>query len=137
MTSSKTQSPAKSAKPRKIQTGDMIAFGDTAKTFRVHLHPWDAHKLMLDLKNPKLVISNPDQGQGLDPNTSDEIYIVIEHRDIFDTFGYKHRYCKIAGIKNAVSGWITAESLKVVAEGSDCATIGTESVANTEPVDKK
>lgn len=101
----------------KFTTGDVVELFTEGRTFKLHKHPMDAHNLMTDLDNPKLQMSDFDGDGAPDPTVS-EMYLVLDHRDLFTRSGYRKRYCKITGMRNNISGWISCDSLSLLASSA-------------------
>lgn len=99
---------------QKFSTGDLVVISPTAQTKKLHKHPSEAHSLMMDLENPRLVMCDPDQGKGIE---SEEKFLVIDHRDLFTRTGKRIRYVKISSLRSEISGWINIDSLNAVALG--------------------
>lgn len=110
-------------KVRQIGKGDLLKMKENPPSLLIFQEPMDVHRYWEDKNNPKFnFIAGETEGfynGHLLEYNSQEKYLVINHKDMFDKQGFRKRYIKITGLKDASSGWIKSDSFELIVESGE------------------
>lgn len=110
-------------KKRQIGKGDLLKMKAEPPSLLIFQEPMDVHRYWEDKSNPRFnFIATETEGLynghllAINP---EEKYLVLNHKDMFDKQGFRKRYIKVTGLKDASSGWIKSDSFDLVVESGD------------------